>query len=320
MRVRRGLLFWGLLLVPLGAIPLLERAGVVAASQLTEVWRLWPLVLVALGLGLLLGRGRAGPLGTALLALVLGILGGGALASGSGLIGDVGACGGLGPDATDQRREASGTFAADATATIDVDCGSIDVVVVPGSDWTVDAGYRGEAPQIDASATSLTVRSPEGFGADRHTIAVALPADRAREIEVRANAGTGTLILAGATLAVLDAELNAGDLRLDATGATVDRLNVSVNAGRVRLTIDAHPVAGDISANAGSIELCVPADVGLVLRVEEQLTFSHDLRQRGLTQDGSTWTRIGSAGAPIINLSIDGNAASFTLDPEGGCG
>jgi hypothetical protein len=81
MRVRRGLLFWGLLLLPLGAIPLLERAGVVAASQLTEVWRLWPLVLVALGLGLLLGRGRAGALGTALLALVLGILGGGALAS-----------------------------------------------------------------------------------------------------------------------------------------------------------------------------------------------------------------------------------------------
>ena len=53
--------------------------------------------------------------------------------------------------------------------------------------------------------------------------------------------------------------------------------------------------------------------------MEEQLTFAHNLDDRGLAQSGDVWTREGAVGAPVIDLAVEGNAANFTLDPEGGC-
>ena len=91
-----------------------------------------------------------------------------------------------------------------------------------------------------------------------------------------------------------------------------------MNAGRARVSLGAGSTQGSLAANAGAIELCVPADAAVVLRVPEQLTFAHNLERRGLTRDGDTWRRAGTGG-DTIDLSVEGNAASFTLDPDGGC-
>lgn len=92
MRIRRGPLFWGLLLIPLGMIPLLVRAGALDDNAFVDAWRLWPLVLVGIGLAILLGRGRAGLVATVVLALTLGLAGGSALASGNTWIGSINDC------------------------------------------------------------------------------------------------------------------------------------------------------------------------------------------------------------------------------------
>jgi hypothetical protein len=44
MRIRPGLLFWGIFFLLLGGIPLLVRAGVLDANVLADAWRLWPLL------------------------------------------------------------------------------------------------------------------------------------------------------------------------------------------------------------------------------------------------------------------------------------
>ena len=158
MRIRPGLLFWGIFFLLLGGIPLLVRAGVLDANLLADAWRLWPLLLVALGIALILGRTSAGLLGTALAAVVLGVAAGGVLASGTGFIGNVGACG---PEtATDQRLQDGGTASGPMSASFDLDCGSLDVSTQGGSDWQVDAAYRGDqrrqcdfAPQQSLRAT-----------------------------------------------------------------------------------------------------------------------------------------------------------------------
>ena len=157
-----------------------------------------------------------------------------------------------------------------------------------------------------------------GSGLRRQAWTVELPADRLRDLQLHANAGTTTATLAGAELSTLDVELNAGDVRIDATDARVSRVDISTNAGRVRLGVDSD-TTGSMTANAGSLELCAPDDATLRIRVQEQLTFGHNLDDRGLTKIGETWTREGDDGAPVIDLSVSGNAASFTLDPEGGC-
>jgi cell wall-active antibiotic response 4TMS protein YvqF len=317
MRIRSGLLFWGLFFILLGGLPLLVRAGALDPNAFSDAWRLWPLLLVAFGVAMIFGRSRAGILATVLAAVALGIAAGGMLASGTTWIGNVGGCGALG-SGTDQRFEDAGTFSQPITATFDLDCGSIDLSVAPGDAWRVQADYQGEPPTLELSDQEIGLRSPGGFGLRRQAWTVTLPGHHVQSIELSANAGSSMVRLAGAQLTKFKLDLNAGDGRVDATGAGIEHLDVSTNAGRARLLVDSD-TSGSLSANAGSLELCVPADATLRFRVDEQLTFAHNLDDRGLAQSGDVWTREGAVGAPVIDLSIEGNAANFSLDPEGGC-
>jgi len=317
VRVRRGLLFWGLFFIPLGGVPLLVRAGLIDANVVADAWRLWPLLLVALGLTLILGRGRAGALGTVVAALALGIVAGGALAASTPFIGNVGGCGATASTA-DRHTERSGTFAGPAAVTLDMDCGTLDVSMTPGSDWHVLADHRGDPPRIESTVDTLDVHSPDVFGIRRQAWQIELPSDQTQTIGITANASSGTVKLAGATLDTLKADLNAVDLRLDATESRISQADISVNAGRVRIRTgtDFH---GSLTANAGQIELCAPPDVALRIRVQEQLTFAHNLDERGLTRSNDVWTRSGTSTGGLVDIEVQGNAANLTLDPDGGC-
>ena len=71
--------------------------------------------------------------------------------------------------------------------------------------------------------------------------------------------------------------------------------------------------------NAGSLELCVAESASVAITVDEDnITFSHNLDDSGLTRTGDTWSN-GGGGAAAITLTVSGNAASFTLNPEDGC-
>src|SRR4029079_5403641 len=132
MRPRQGFLFWGLLLIPLGAIPLLVRAGVLDVSGLLDAWRLWPLLLVGVGLAILIGRTRpagvvtggtrAAVVGTVVSALTLATLGGVALANPGSWIGAVTHCG---PGSQTQALHRQGAFARQASGGAHPRCGSL---------------------------------------------------------------------------------------------------------------------------------------------------------------------------------------------------
>jgi len=315
LRIRRGPLFWGLLLIPLGAIPLLVRAGTLDASRFVDIGRFWPLILVGIGVAILLGRSRASLIGTALAALTIGTLGGAALASGSLVVGGITDCAAdpsqLSTDSED------GAFDGRASLTLDLDCGSVDIETSEAAGWTLDARYRNQPPIVTATGTSLDVRAPNDGGSHRQEWSLVVPAADLATLNLTANAAAATIDLGGASVERLDADVNAGDLRIDAGDGTLERLDISMNAGRARITLGGS-AQGSLSANAGALELCVPSDATLRLQVQDQLTFGQNLDDRGLTRDGDTWTRAGSS-ATIIEFDIEGNAASFTLEPEGGC-
>jgi hypothetical protein len=92
-----------------------------------------------------------------------------------------------------------------------------------------------------------------------------------------------------------------------------------MNAGSVDLTADADTaLSGSIDMNAGSLDLCIPDGVAFAITIEEgNITFSHNLDESGLARSGDTW-RSGTGDA-AITLDVEGNAASFNLNPEGGC-
>ncbi|MEA2622319.1 MAG: hypothetical protein QOH61_1229 [Chloroflexota bacterium] len=313
MRVHRFYLFWGIFFLMLGAIPLADRLGWIDAGRLTEGWRLWPLAIVAIGVAILFSRSRLALVGVVAAAVVLGGLAGAGLASGAWLFG-FGDC--TDADRADMRMDTrTGTFAGPASVDLRLNCGTVALSATAGADWGLEAAFRGDPPAVDATGSSLRIEAPSG--AKRQEWTVTAPRDLLRDLSVHANAATGTLDVSGSHLAMLDLESNAGDLRVVADAAAIDDLQVQLNAGHARIALGG-ATDGSLGANAGAIEVCVPPTAELLIEAKEQLTFAVNVSGAGITRSGSTWQRAGTGG-PIIHLRVRGNAASFTLDPAGGC-
>ena len=317
MQVRRGLVFWGLFLIALGAVPLLVKAGAIDAPTAARAWRLWPVVLIALGLALVAGRSRGATLGVAVLALVLGLAAGGVLAAGIGGFAFLGNCSDHNSSTTPL--DQTGSFAGPATVRLDMSCGDFQLATQAGSDWVLHADYRRSPPIVTAAPDRLAISSPSN-ASPRQSWALKAPTGALRALEINGAAGSGTVDLAGAALSTVTASADAFDLSINAGAATVGRIDVTVNAGRSRITLGSGPVTGSLSVNAGALDLCVPTGSSLKLHLTDQLTFATNLADRGLVKGGSgTWTRTGSDAESLIDLSIDGAAASFNLDPQGAC-
>jgi len=154
---------------------------------------------------------------------------------------------------------------------------------------------------------------------------VRLPTATVYELYITPNAAETTIHLGGGHFTIVSLHPNAGSLKLDLTAAQVDNLDLLLNAGSASISVSegAH-VSGSLSANAGSIELCTEGYLRISLAVEDNFTFSTNLGGSGLVHEGETWS---SAPRPypenivvsVVDLRIRGNAASFTLNPEGGC-
>jgi hypothetical protein len=324
MSIDRRFLNWGVFLLIAGAIPLAVTMGWVSSSALSDLWRLWPLLLIGSGVGLILARTAFAALGGVIVAATLGLLLGGLLAGGFSLA--IPGCNATG----DLQRvaERSGTFGSAATVGLELDCGRLEVNAIDGSDWKVTADATGnrEAPEISSYTDRLSVRpqTKDGFFSlfegGAQSWAVDLPRATAIVLGVTVNAGEATIAPAGGDLASIGLTLNAGSTLLDVETARVNRLSATLNAGAIRIVLPASGTTGSITANAGSVQLCAPSGVGLRLTMSGGFASSNDFGAAGLVQQGETWVSPDYAAATArVDLHLTGNAASFSLNPQEGC-
>lgn len=319
MHLNRGLLFWGLALITAGATALAVQQGYIDRDVVADAWRLWPVILIAIGVSIVLARTPYAVLGTILAALVLGV-GAGALVS----VGPSVACTGNVP--SDLTTE-SGDFSGPASVNLDFNCGELNVAMDDGNGWTAGTASTGDREIVvegDRNSLDVSATNEEGFNWDggKQRWDIGLGSELAYDLRVSANAADASLDLSGGTFDRLEIDPNAASLSIDLSGSTVGDFDMSMNAGSAEIQTDAETaLAGRFTMNAGSFELCVPYEAALRITVaDSNFTFSHNLDDSGLTRSGETWTSDAFDGADtFIDLRLEGNAASFTLNPDGGC-
>lgn len=319
MKYHRGLLFWGLALITGGAVALAAQQGYIDRDWLSGAWKLWPLILVAIGLSILLARTPAAIIGTIVAALIVGTAGGALVAVGPGSF----SCGGAEPT---NLTTWQGTFGDSASVQLDFNCGSLNVGMADADGWSVASGQRNGSPaKITADSDRLEVRSSNEngnwFNVERQRWNVTLPKTTSYELDVSPNAADSKVNLGGGTFTSVSVHPNAGSIFLDLTEAQIDDLDLSLNAGSASIVIGSgQDMTGSLSVNAGSIELCTTGDVALRITTDANITFSTNLDETDLTKTGNTWSTADYEGASRqVRIQLSGNAGSFALNPEGGC-
>ena len=326
MAIDRRLLNWGIFFIALGAVPLLVQQGMVSQAAAGEAWKLWPLIIVGIGVGILLRRTPAAFTGGLVVAATFGLVFGGLLATGPDLAG-ISGCGNPNGHGAAVTSQGSGTFSGSGTARIQMNCGVLNVTTRPGNGWS----FQGQDPQGGAatliqSPSSLDLSAPARSNAfwnvagdHNRSWQVSLPTDPSVGLTIGVNAGFGQIDLASAHLSSLDAEINAADVHLDLSSTSVSDFRISVNAGSGHVSLPAASSAsGSISVNAGSLDLCLPPGNGLRIHSRNALS-STNLGMPGLW-NGDTWTSDDFAGAADrIDLQLDANLASVNVNPAGGC-
>ncbi len=153
MRDSRALLYWGTFLIAAGAVMVLANLRGIDEQLVGDALRLWPLAVVALGVGLLLRGSRLSWAGGMLAAAIPGVALGGALVAGPhfATICDDGLPVAMTHD--------QGRFAGPASVDVRLRCGDVSVTTGTGDSWQLDSGTAGGAAAI-VDATSAACPSP----------------------------------------------------------------------------------------------------------------------------------------------------------------
>jgi hypothetical protein len=320
MRVNRAFLYAGVFLVAIGGLAVLSDADVIDPAALVDVLRLWPLAVIALGLGLALKRTRFGLQGGLVAALVPGLVIGSGFAVLPRFAGDCGTR--TEPTASTTQR---GTFAAPATITLRSGCGTLDVHTAPGSGWQLDAGNTdGRSPAIDASDDALSIDSAAGhgweaLGGGRDRWNVVIPAGAMERFALVANASRSHVDLAGAHVGSVAITGNAAQVVLDATSASIGELSAVINTGLLSVHLPAaSDTAGSIRLGGGELQVCSPPGVGLLVTASRGV--ARQIVVEGVDHDGSTFQSAGYESAVIhADLDVRVNFGTIEINPTGGC-
>jgi hypothetical protein len=321
MNVNRRWLYGGVFFIALGAVLLAGQGDAVDGDVIAQAARLWPVLVIALGVGLLLRRTRFSVAGGVIAAAVPGLVLGGMLVAAPVAVAQVGPmCDDAQPTSLTSR---DGSFDGAASVDLRLRCGDVTVTTGSGSTWSLDAGNgSGTTAVVDATADRLSITSsfsgrPFGFVRGSDVWRLTLPTANQLDLTAAVEAGRGRFDLADAELGTVELVANAGELNADLTEATLERLTAHVNGGAAWLRLPADDFTADLTVNAGALRICAPSDLGLRVRSEGTLTaVTYD----GLVRGGSAWESPAYATAiHHADVTISANVASVDVNPMGGC-
>jgi hypothetical protein len=321
MRVNRRFLYWGVVLMAIGGVLVVADLTAVDTAMLTDLIRLWPIAIVAIGVSLLARRTRLALPALVAAALIPGLVVGAAFAVAPRFSGDCGAHGDVASVVSDH-----GAFDGPADVSVRGGCGVLHVSTATGSGWSFEASSTratSNGPAVDATPTSLLVRAA-GNGFDlldegRSEWDLVLPTSEINSLKLVVTTGDGQVDLSGARLGDLMLTANAGRAVVDASdAATLQSVSGVVNVGAMSLDLpSSSDFSGSFTVGAGKLDLCTPPDLGL--RVDARST-GGSVSVGGLDQFGSAWQSANYDTAPHrADLSVRVTFGAIDINPIGGC-
>ena len=319
MRVNRRFLYWGVFLVAIGGVLVAADLAAVDSSTIADGLRLWPLAIVAIGVGLLLRRTRFSLAGGLIAAAVPGLLLGGGFAAVPHFAVDCGTGGTPGSLATHQ-----GVFDGPARVSVSTGCGFLTVDTGTGSGWQFQSdSSANRTPVIASSGSLLSIDAGGGdgwhvFDRTHDTWNVTLPTSAIDDLSLVVNAGEGRISLPGAQISSLELTTNAAQTTVDLAGASVANLSGTVNAGLLSFHLPAGTdLVGSIEVNAGALQVCVPSGTGLRVHHTGVL---NGITVNGGAESGSDWQSPDYASAGHhAQLNVNVNLGGVEINPIGGC-
>jgi hypothetical protein len=317
--VRRGFLNWGIFLICLGAVPLAVQLNVIDRDVATSLLRLWPLILIGIGLGIMLRFSRAAALGGIVVAATFGVLFGVFFTAGFPSFAAV--CTG---DSNGTPITRTGTATGNLELNVELTCGEMTIGRAPGGTWSVDVTAGSETPTIEASGALLRLRSVTSarwpFGTDtRETWHVTVPTETSLSGNVTVNAAKVVATLGQGPVGSINVTYNAAEGRLDLAGAPAATLNGTLNASTIGVILPSGSFTANVTINASTLNLCSAADTGLRVTYEDTLS-SSNFASMGLTQSGKTWQSANySTATSRAEIHISANVSTTNLNPAGGC-
>jgi hypothetical protein len=319
MRVNHRLVYAGVFLVALGGVLVATDQGAIANETLVALLRLWPLAIIAIGLGLVLRRTQIGFSTGMLAAAVPGLLLGGAFAAAPRF---VGICSDGTPPV--QSTVDDGSFDGPATVAVVSGCGTLTIGTAPGTGWRLASGSTaGRQPRVHPSPNSLAVDLGGGnelgfLDSGRDAWDLSLPTSAIDSLLLTVNASSTTAALPGASLGDLQVTGNASAVSLDLTGATVESLHGRINLGKMAVRLPDGSTSGTFRVDAGQLELCAPADAGLLVTVDGE---ARDVHANGVLQTASNVWMGPSYDSAVnhLDISVRVDLGLLEINPIGGC-
>lgn len=255
-------LFWGLLLVTIGVLMLVSNFGLVDVRW-GELWRLWPLLVIAGGLSILSSTHLLWRiLSVVFILLIIGLI----------------ALVGTGTVQTDRGKVSEQTTSVDrqaeaSSAMIDIDAGATKL--------TVSSEDMNEIVEAKLWSDTLELEKKSEFnnGVQRVNVSTHTPnnwwvAPRQNDLDIKL---TEQLPLS----LVVDAGASSINLDLSRVNLTVLKLNAGASSSDVTLGAVAKNTSVDIDSGASSLTLRIPQDSGVLLRFDGGLSSKNfaDLRE-----------------------------------------
>ncbi len=323
-------LFWPLLLIAVGAVWVFVNMGILQPVNLGMLLRLWPLILIVVGVNLLLGyrNPRAGVLLSIVAVIVIvGLM---LLGPALGWAGQAEVKAGEYAEPMDDTRMASVDLSlavADTTITALTDSPSL---------FTADVRYLGEIEyQADTTNGKTHIRMENrgdqstfwNFGWFEPQPAlrwdIGLNPDIPLDLTINSGVGQSTLNLQDLNLTHLRLNGGVGDLRLNLPATeTSYGVNLNSGAGSASITLEeGAAVTLDINGGVGNVTIDVPDQAAVRVDAETGVgnvtlpswleVVSRDDRTVG--EDGVWQSQAFSASTRPIIITYDGGVGSLTI-------